>query len=363
MSHSLSPDVLLRVLQMPDVFFQLSPPVRDDLLRYAGRANVTASLAVRIPPGPLPDDVRDRFEAATLMADEHARRLRWEVSQLQWVLQRLAVPVVALKGAAYLFEGLASAQGRLVSDLDLLVAAEHLPRVEQAMRAAGYQSQDQDSYDQHYYREWMHEIPPLVHQARDTTVDLHHNIAPPVSRLKIDAAELLRVAVPLRDGHGLLRLCDEDMVLHLCVHMFHDGELNNSLRELLDLDSMLQRFGADGAFWDRLLDRAAMLGVSRPLYYGISCSRELLRTPVPNTVWTRLRGVAPMALVRQCLEYGMRTAIMPERRARPGLWRALITQVLFLRAHWLRMPPGLLLRHLFTQVQRRGGFKTKQAAS
>jgi hypothetical protein len=76
----------------------------------------------------------------------------------------------------------------------------------------------------------MHELPPMGHVARGTTVDLHHNIAPPVSRLKVDAAKLFERAVPLRDDLPFLRLGDEDMVLHLCVHMFHDGELHNALR-------------------------------------------------------------------------------------------------------------------------------------
>ena len=124
------------------------------------------------------------------------------------------------------------------------------------MLSNGYRSQKQDDYDQHYYREWMHELPPMVHAARGTTVDLHHNIAPPVSRLKIDAAKLIERAVPLEGASPFKRLGDEDLVLHLCVHMFHDGELDNALRELFDLDALLRRFGDNQDFWDRLIARA-----------------------------------------------------------------------------------------------------------
>ena len=32
--------------------------------------------------------------------------------------------------------------------------------------------------------------------------------------------------------------------------------------------------------------------------------------------------------------------------------------LLFLRSHWLRMPPGMLIKHLLGQAWRRGGVKT-----
>ena len=48
---------------------------------------------------------------------------------------------------------------------------------------------------------------------------------------------------------------------------------------------------------------------------------------------------------------------------RPTWRRRLADNLLLIRAHWLRMPPLMLARHLLTQVWRRGGFKTKEAAA
>ena len=38
------------------------------------------------------------------------------------------------------------------------------------------------AYDQRYYREWMHELPPLLHVRRQTALDVHHAIAPETAR-------------------------------------------------------------------------------------------------------------------------------------------------------------------------------------
>lgn len=363
MSPRLSADLLLRALAEPTQFLRYTPLQREGVVRFAERANLLAAVAARLPDEPLPSDLRDRLEGATIVAAEHARKLRWELAQLAPVVAGLNVPIVVLKGGAYLCSGLATAQGRMVSDLDLLVAERDLARVEAAMRAAGYQSLSQDAYEESYYRQWMHEVPPLIHPARGTVVDLHHNIAPPVSRVRIDAALLLADAQPLAGPPGYRRLSDPDMVLHLCVHLFHDGELDNGLRELLDLDGMLRAFASAVGFWDRLLARARLLGVERPLYYGIANCRRILDTPLPAAFWAVVRQAAPPEPARRLMLALMRSALLPEQAARPSVTRSLVVQLLFLRAHWLRMPPGMLVRHLLTQVRRRGGFKTKEAAA
>ena len=335
----------------------------ESTVRYARRANLLASLAERVAAAGVEVPALDAaFEGARIYAAEHRRFVEWEMQQFAPLAERLAEPVLVLKGGAYLGMGLSSAAGRLVSDLDLLVPRAALGAFEAEMLADGYQAQKTDEYDQHYYREWMHELPPMLHLARGVVVDLHHNIAPSVSRLKIDADALIERAVPLREGLPYLRLCDEDMVLHLCVHMFHDGELNNALRELFDLDALLRRFGRDETFWKRLLVRARDLALMRPLYYGVHFSRSLIGTPVPVEVNRFLQIAAPLQPARWVLESAMRRSLLPATGERNGLLRGLSGQLLYLRSHWLRMPPRMLVKHLWTQYRRRGGLITGDQA-
>jgi hypothetical protein len=347
----------------PQRLAEMAPEQMAQVIRLARRANLLASLAARCRAAEtVPVQAEAVFEGAEMLAAEHARRIRWELNQLAPLAGRLAIPLVVLKGGAYQAMGLPSADGRLIADLDLLAPEVDLPDVERALQANGYEVAKQDEYDQKYYREWMHELPPMTHPARGTYVDVHHNIAPPVSRLKIESTDLLARAVPLEGTPPFRRLCDEDLVLHLCVHMFHDGELDNALRELFDLDALLRRFGESEAFWRRLVGRAKALGTTRPLHYGVHFAGRYLNTPVPDDARQQIERMGPSLLVRPAIRRLMWISIVPEVRERPSVARAIAVFLMFIRAHWLRMPPAMLVRHLFIQARRRGGLKTAEQA-
>ena len=239
---------LLQTLIDPKSLLRVNLREWDHLLPLARRTGVLGrfyptlrgyGLLDSVPPPVLP-----HLEAAAVIAQEHERMIRWEVNRIQRALVKLAVPIILLKGAAYVMAGLPCARGRLVSDVDILVPKEQVVVVEQALTQHGWDIITADAYDQQYYRRWMHELPPLRHRLRGTVVDLHHTILPETSRLKPDPAKLFANARPL-EGTPFFVLAPTDMVLHSAAHAFHDGELSNSLRDLLDLHDLLSHFGTD----------------------------------------------------------------------------------------------------------------------
>jgi hypothetical protein len=359
-------EALLDVLRAPLSWTSLDGLALERLLRQAARAHITATLGSRLSEAGvrdgLPAAVGDRFIAADVVAAEHERRMRFGLRLAKQVFAGSDIPVIVLKGGAYLLGGFPNAVGRLTSDLDLMVPESRLAEAERLFHQAAWRSQTDDDYDEQYYREWMHELPPLVHPHHGITIDLHHNLSPRTGRLKIDAATLFERAVPLGGDTPFLRLADEDLVLHLCIHLFHDGEFQQGLRELLDLDGVLRHCAEAAGFWPRLLDSATELGLLRSLYYGCHFSAALLDTPVPDTVQQQLAAATPRTPGQRLAQAAMAVCLLPMAGDTPTLGRRLAEGMLLLRAHWLRMPPGLLLRHLFTQVRRRGGLKTKEAA-
>jgi len=102
------------------------------------------------------------------------------------VLEPLGIPLIALKGAAYIAQGLRCADGRLPEDLDLMVPRDRLDEAERALVEAGWASQKTDAYDQHYYRAWSHELPPMRFAGHAIELDVHHTILPPVGRVHLD---------------------------------------------------------------------------------------------------------------------------------------------------------------------------------
>ncbi len=192
----------------------------------------------------------------------------------------------------------------------------------------------------------------MRHRERETEVDLHHNIVPRTARLKIDPAPLLAAARPV-GGSRLRVLAPHDMVLHSAVHLFHDGDMVNGLRELVDIDDLLRHFGQQAGFWDALVPRATALGVSRPLFYGLHYCRKLLETPIPEDVMAAAASAAPQTIILAVMDRLVPAALLPQHPDLPRRTTAFARWLLFVRSHYLRMPMRLLIPHLTRKAWRR----------
>lgn len=285
------------------------------------------------------------LESARLVAKNEERIIRWEVNCLRRVLAPTGVPIILLKGAAYVFANLAVAKGRLASDVDILVPRDNLPLVEDTLLKHGWEHVKPEEYDQYFYRTWAHELPPLRHGARKTVVDVHHTILPLTGRLRPNPKKLIEAAQPI-DGPMLKILAPVDMILHSATHMFQDGSLERGLRDLYDLDGLFRSFSSMPEFWRRLGSRAEDLELTRPLFYALRYCHSFLATPIPDWVLKenqRWRPIWPASLVMDNL---VRRALTPKDRMIDGFWTTFARWLLFVRSHWLRMPPLLLAGHL-----------------
>jgi hypothetical protein len=322
----------------------------DALIRLARHARLHARLAADLKRSgsfeALPRTARDQLESALAMADARDRAARWELDRIASALAgRPLGPLLAVKGCAYLLLDLPNRRGRIFADVDLLVSEGKLASVEQRLNQKGWKTRPVTPYDDHYYRAWTHELPPLVHLERDVEIDLHHNILPRTARLTPEADYLLASSVPAGESYRVP--CPEDLVIHAMVHLTFDSDLADKLRDLVDIDDLIRHYeGERSGFLDRLADRAEQLGLERPVFYALRYVQRLLETPLPRAVEQRLGAWAPPALVLRLMDRLAVDALIPlgpdEQTRRVALSRTL----LFMRSHWLRMPPWLLARHL-----------------
>ena len=211
----------------------------------------------------------------------------------------------------------------------------------------GWKSFELDPYDVRFYRQWMHEIPPMVHGERGSIVDLHHAILPRTSRLQPSSSRLIDRATEVVPGVRVL--CPSHMVLHAAAHLFHDGEITGAVRDLVDLDGLLRHFGREPQFWTDVVNEARALDLTRPAFYAIRYTNQLLKTPIPSDVADALAAWSPPAPVRGLMDALVRRTLpgTTERGSRPA------ALALYVRSHWLRMPPLLLARHLTRKAFRR----------
>ena len=324
----------------------------NDLIWCARRHGLLARLAIAAEErgilDQVPAKVRELFADACAAAEFNQTVRGFEVRELLRALVGVPVPVVLLKGGAYLLAGLPAARGRMFADIDILVPRDRLADVEAAALAHGWEPVITEAYDQHYYRTWTHQIPPLRHAERGSELDIHHTIAPLTSRAAPDVSALLSDAQAL-DGGRLKVLAPADMVLHSAVHLFNE-QMDMGLRDLMDLHVLLGFFGRNAAFWRDLVAHARRHRLERPLFYCLRYAERFYGTPVPATAKTEVGGFGPNRAVRALMDWLVTEAILPiwpgKRRPGAGLARWL----LYVRSHWLRMPPTLLARHLLIKA-------------
>ena len=323
------------------------------LLARLGMQLLDCGLLERVPP-----KAQAQIRAACIAVESSQTAVRFEINRVLRALATVDAPIILLKGAAYLVADLPPARGRFVGDLDLMVPQARILEVERALIAEGWAPADLEEYDQRYYREWMHEIPPLQHPQRGTPVDLHHTIAPRTSRVRPDPEALLLASVPLANS-PLRVLGPADMVLHSALHLFND-EVGRPLRDLLDLHDLLCHFGSRPAFWDELLSHAQVHGLGRPLYYMLRHTQRLLGTPVPPEVYRRAAANAPAAPLKLLMDSLFVATFVPKPTGQWNAAASLARLLLYMRSHWLRMPPILLMRHLATKAVRRARERFKR---
>ena len=229
---------------------------------------------------------------------------------------------------------------------DLLVPELHLPVVEARLRERGWAGKELTPYDDLYYRRWTHELPPISHAERGVEVDLHHAILMRTARLK-PASELLFADARAVAGSRYAVLAPADMVLHAIVHLFYGGEMDDGLRDLVDIADLLEHFGAtEPGFWDGFWHRAEALDVTRPAWYALRYVQQLLGTRVPGHVSGAAEAAAPAPVMRAVMDRAVPLALLPAHPDVPCRASERARLALYVRSHWVKMPPLMLARHL-----------------
>jgi hypothetical protein len=315
------------------------------LISAARAEQLVGSLAFRLEGLALPPRVERLFAMHRADAQRVRVQALWEAEMCRRALAPLGVPVVLLKGTAFLAAGLRAGEGRSIGDLDILVPREALPEVEQALINAGWERlKPAEGYDDFYYRQWMHELPPLIHRERDRMIDVHHTILPLTARPKPLPGDLIDQSVKLDDG--LAVLSPEHMVVHAAAHLIADGDMAGGLRNLWDIDRLCRQFSAERPdYFLSLAEQAAAHGLHGQTMRALRLSHRLFGTPLvayrqPSRI-TYAPEPSDRLFIRRLL-------------ARDG-WgrqtRAATRLAFYLRGHLMRMPPLMLARHLMRKAR------------
>jgi len=157
----------------------------------------------------------------------------------------------------------------------------------------------------------------------------------------------MQAAVQLPNSR-FLTLSPEDMLIHSATHLMFNDELRGGLRDLVDMQMLCQHFAEAPEFWENLPERALTLGLGRPLFYALLSLQQILQTPIPEPVFFTLSDATPNHLIRHLMMALIQNLFAPDDVDHQSA--KISQQLLYLRSHWVRMPPLMLIRHLATKA-------------
>lgn len=262
-----------------------------------------------------------------------------ELIEINEAFAEKGITAIILKGAAYSLLELPVAHGRVFSDIDILVKEQDIPTAELALMTLGFFHSVETDYDKRYYREWMHEIQPMVHKVRHTSIDLHHNILPKTNDRHFSSSRLTTQATNFSNLNVLTPI---DRFIHSATHLFTEGEFPHAIRDITDLMLLFNDINESDSV-NLLSARAAELGLSSylalALYFVVGDHTKSLQDYYESEAsvpWYTTKLTLPAYNIVFNSDASLGTSV----KHRCALaW-------LYARSHIIKMPLTILVPHL-----------------
>lgn len=290
----------------------------------------------------IPKQVFPHLKSELVRAKRQKQQALYESLLIDKHLGEVGVKPVFLKGAAYSISDSPVGDGRLYGDIDVLVEKHEIDVSKQALLDRGWFPQTLSDYDEMYYREWAHEIPPLTHLKRGTVVDLHHNLVPPISGRAPLASDFKTDLEETRDG--LLVFSPAAQTLHSAVHLFLNEDFTHGFRDLTDLHILFTIHGEHTEYWKRLISLAQKSKFEAELKLAVRYCERLFNTPIPKKVSKEIHDFSIENIV--LTDFIFNQVLLPRHPKTDNYWRPINEFFAYMRGHFLKMPLPILIKHL-----------------
>ena len=347
--------LLVDLLQQPKRIMTLSTPEWNLLLGQLRTSQLTlyfyAAMEKNALTEHIPSKIYRYINAEQRKVAFQRRQVNYELEKINNALQQLDIKATYLKGAAYLIADLPIANCRIFSDIDILVDQTSLDKAERALKLIGFASQKTDDYDQQYYRQYMHEIPPMQHVTRGTVVDVHHNILPVCTYKPIDISLFSTKKVAFKKANKqeqtLAVFSSSAMYLHCAIHLFHEGDFDKGLRDLADLAIMFTEFSNNSDdFEPQLISLAQQSNQQKSLFFALRYINKIFSTPLNDDCQQFVDEFAANYRYSRLSDFIFLNILSPYHPSCENSKVKFARLLAYIRGHLLRMPLRLLLPHL-----------------
>ena len=290
----------------------------------------------------IPSNVAPHLNSELVRATRQKQQALYECRLIDEHLGNIGVKPVFLKGAAYSISDSPAGKGRLYGDVDVLVAKSDIDKSKQALLERGWFPQTLTDYDEMYYREWAHEIPPLTHTRRGTVLDLHHNLVPLISGAAPNVADFTKDVVETTDG--LKVFSPAAQTLHSAIHLFLNEDFSHGFRDLTDLHILCSSNRDNQAYWDRLISLSEDSSFEKELQLAVRYCKKILNTDIPPHYDDQIQALSETQF--RLLDFAFERVLTLRHPKLDVHFRSLYELAVYMRGHFLKMPMGVLIKHL-----------------
>ncbi len=236
----------------------------------------------------IPKKVMDKLEKAYYA---NVARNMYHYEELKRILETFyekGVKVIVLKGAALDKVVYGDIGLRTFGDLDLLVKEEDLAYAKKIMSDLEYVSTP-DKVTEEWRKENHFHLPPYIQPEKSIVVEIHWNITGDSFHINID--EWWKMAKVIRiDNCQALIPSPEDMIIHLCLHLFNHGYNEITLRGLCDIFETLRYYKKE-INWQRFQDKIDKYKIGKPVYTILYFIKKLERDDENSLSWLKPNSV------------------------------------------------------------------------
>jgi hypothetical protein len=192
------------------------------------------------------------------------------LSKILDAFREKGIKIIILKGAGLAKTVYANIGLRPMRDIDLLVKKKDLACIKEIMSDLHYGTREGFS-EEHYRKNHFH-LPLYVHPEKPT-LEIHWHIVREPSLIDIEQWWERAGVLTIGSGQSLLP-SPEDMLIHLCLHLFNHGYKTILLRDLCDISETAWYYRKE-INWKRLQNEINRCEIQKPVYTILSLVNAL----------------------------------------------------------------------------------------
>ncbi len=234
----------------------------------------------------IPTKIRQEFEKSYFGISLQNICYFGELKKILLLLSSSGIEVVILKGMMLAHKVYANAALRPMADIDVLVKKQDVDQVENLLLGAGYMIGT--GLNPRWYREHHHHLAPFHNPRSGICLEVHYDLLSPRKGIHLEINKVWQRAETERiDGIDTKILCAEDMLTHLCLHLFVSTCVGR-IKHLVDIAQLLGYVKED-IDWDMIEKEASENHYIDYIYYSLYNARHLLGARIDMQILNRFR--------------------------------------------------------------------------